>query len=354
MRIGTAEARPGKATKGYFDLVSFPTGGTEKAPVMIAQGDKDGPTLWLTANLHGNEVAGIPVIHRLLTGGLAERLSGTVVGAVTLNPSGLRSAERTSHYDSRDPNRLFPDFRGNGETHSTQELINKRIFGQIERTADALVDLHCSNVGSVPFSIRDRLFVSREERDSDEVRALVEERDAMVDAFDFVDIQSSSTERTLEEELHRSLSGACLNTARIPAFTAELGSDYIVEREIVAAAVAGLRNVLRSLGMLDDDHEEVPNVGEVPDEFPVRRTSIESPVTGLLRKRVEPGDLVREGEPIAEVADPFGETKHVFEAHRDGWVTSFQLGMGVEEGSLVCYYAECVEEEDLVEVYDGG
>lgn len=354
MRIGTAETRRGKVTKGYFDLVSFPTGGTEKAPVMIAQGQKEGPTLWLTANLHGNEVAGIPVVHRVLTDELAEGLRGTVVGAVTLNPSGLRSAERRSHYDSRDPNRLFPDFCGDGETHSTQELINKRIFGQIQGNADALIDLHCSNVGSVPFSIRDRVFVSPEEKGTDGIRELIEMRDAIVDAFGFTDIQNSKGKRTLGEELHRSLSGACMNEARIPSFTAELGSDYIVERDIVDAAVVGVANVMRSMGMLDGDYEEVPNVGGVPDEYPVRRTSIESPVTGLLRKRVEPGDAVREGEAIAEVTDPFGETKHVFEAHRDGWVTSFQLGMGVEEGSLVCYYAERADRDDLVEVYEGG
>ncbi|MDY7082674.1 MAG: succinylglutamate desuccinylase/aspartoacylase family protein, partial [Halobacteria archaeon] len=154
IEIGTAKASRGEVSRGYMDLVSFPTGGTERAPVMIAQGNEEGPTLWLTANLHGNEVAGIPVIHRTVTEELAEELSGTVVGMVTLNPSGLRSAERTSHYDSRDPNRLFPDFRNDDgeETHmTTQELINQRIFEKIERTADALIDLHCSNVGSVPF-----------------------------------------------------------------------------------------------------------------------------------------------------------------------------------------------------------
>ena len=350
MRIGTAEARRGGVAKGYLDLVSFPTGGTEKAPVMVAHGDEDGPTLWLTANVHGNEVAGIPVIHRTVTEELAQRIRGTVVGVVTLNPSGLRSAERTSHYDARDPNRLFPDFRGERATNSTQELINGKIFRHIERTADALVDLHCSNVGSVPFSILDRLLVGEDEREGD-VHSLVERRNAVADAFGFTPIHGSGVERTVEEELHRSLSGACMNAARIPAFTAELGSDYIVESDVVEAAVIGVRNIMRELGMLDGEREEVPYVTEVPDDFPVRRTSLWSPVSGLLRKRVEPGDVVREGDAVAEVTDSFGETKHVVEAHRDGWVTSFRLGMGVEEGSLVCYYAERAEDDELVEKY---
>jgi len=348
MRIGTAEARRGGVAKGYVDLVSFPTGGTEKAPVMVARGEEDGPTVWLTANVHGNEVAGIPVVHRTVTEELADRVRGTVVGVVTLNPSGLRSAERTSHYDARDPNRLFPDFRGERATGSTQELINAKIFGHIERTADALIDLHCSNVGSVPFSILDRLLIGHDERRED-VEGLVERRNAIAEAFGFTPIHGSGVARTFEEELHRSLTGACMNTARIPSFTAELGSDYIVESEVVEAAVVGVRNVMRELGMLGGEREDVPHVTDVPDDFPVRRTSLSSPVSGLLRKRVEAGEVVREGEAVAEVTDSFGETKHVVEAHRDGWVTSFQLGMGVEEGSLVCYYAERAEDDDLVE-----
>lgn len=350
MRIGTAEARRGGVAKGYVDLVSFPTGGTEKAPVMVARGDDTGPTLWLTANVHGNEVAGIPVIHRTVTEEIAERVSGTVVGVVTLNPSGLRSAERTSHYDARDPNRLFPDFRGERATKSTQELINRKMFGHIERTADALIDLHCSNVGSVPFSILDRLLVGEEER-GEGVSSLVEKRNAIADAFGFAPVHGSRVERTVDEELHRSLSGACMNAARVPAFTAELGSDYIVESDVVEAAVVGVRNVMLELGMLDGEREDVPHVTEVPNDFPVRRTSLSSPVSGLLRKRTEPGEVVREGEAVAEITDSFGETKHVVEAHRDGWVTSFQLGMGVEEGSLVCYYAERAEDDSLVETY---
>jgi predicted deacylase len=350
MRIGTAEANRGGVAKGFVDLVSFPTGGSEKAPVMVAQGEEEGPTLWLTANLHGNEVAGIPVVHRTLTEELADRIRGTVVGVVTLNPSGLRSAERTSHYDARDPNRLFPDFRGDRVTDSTQELINEKMYGHIRRTADALIDLHCSNVGSVPFSILDRLMFSEERREG--VYELVEERNALAEAFGFAQVHGSGADRTIEEGLHRSLSGACMNEARVPAFTAELGSDYIVENEVVEAAVVGVRNVMRELGMLDGDREELPHATDVPDDFPVRRTSLSSPVSGLLHKRVEPGEVVHEGDPVAEITDSFGETKHVVEAHRDGWVTSFRLGMGVEQGSLVCYYAERAEDDDLVETYE--
>ncbi|MDY6779199.1 MAG: succinylglutamate desuccinylase/aspartoacylase family protein [Halobacteria archaeon] len=339
MRIGTAEAGRGEVAEGYVDLVSFPTGGVERAPVMIARGETDGPTLWITANLHGNEVAGIPVVHRVVTRELASRLRGTVVGVVTLNPSGLRSASRVSHYDSRDPNRLFPDFRRESQPRSTQELINRKVFDEIDETADALIDLHCSNVGSVPFSILDRVFVQGEDERA-EAEELAEDVKKIADAFGFPVVHNSGRRVTLDEDLHRSLSGSVVNKARVPAFTAELGSDYVVEREVVDAGVTGVKNVLRRLGMLDGDERKVGGIARSPTDFPVSRTTIESPVSGLLKKKVEPGELVGEGEAVCEITDSFGETKRVIEAERRGWVTSFRLGMGVEEGTLVCYYAE--------------
>ncbi len=345
MRVGSAEAVDGELSKGYLDLVSFPTGGMERAPVMIASGG-DGPTLWLTANLHGNEVAGIPVLHRVLTQELAERLQGTVVGVVTLNPSGLRSSTRESEYDARDPNRLFPDFQGSGDWSTTQEVVNERVFSHVRDSADALVDLHCSNVGSVPFSILDRVVA---QGDRDEAERVARESRAMADAFGFTKVLGSGMERTLDESLHRSLTGACVNVGRVPAFTAELGSDYIVEREVVDAAVAGCRNVMRELGMLDDDFEDVRGIPDLSRGFPVRRTSIESPTAGLMRKSVEPGELVRSGDPVCEITDEFGDVEHVVRAYRDGWVTSFRLGMGVVEGSRVCYYAERAEDDYVVE-----
>ncbi|MFB6284189.1 MAG: succinylglutamate desuccinylase/aspartoacylase family protein [Halobacteria archaeon] len=351
MKIGTAESKPGEVSKGYIDMVSFPTGGMERAPVMLATGEdgNDSPTLWLTANLHGNEVTGIPVVHQTVTKHLAERMNGTVVGVITLNPSGLRSADRRSHYDTRDPNRLFPDFnQGDDVYRTTQELINNRVFKLIENNADTVIDLHCSNLGSVPFTILDRVFRGNE--NVDDTEQLIAKQKKYVDSFGFTPVIGPEPKRMMELDLHRTLTASVLNNIGIPAFTAELGSDYIVEKNVVSAAVKGIKNVMREMGMLDGEIQDVGGITKMPHDFTARRTSIESPVSGLLDTATEPGELVREGEPVCRICDSFGETKHVVEAHRDGWVTSFRMGIGVEEGSRVCYYAEKTTEDDMLEI----
>lgn len=76
---------------------------------------REGPTLWLTANIHGPELAGLPVIHRLLTADLAARLHGTLIAVPSLNPAGLRTMERLPYYSHTDPNRLWPTKRPKSE-----------------------------------------------------------------------------------------------------------------------------------------------------------------------------------------------------------------------------------------------
>src|SRR6476469_7936706 len=65
--VGGAEARPGKLVHGTIEALELPSGLRERIPVIVGAGRHDGPTMWLTANIHGAELTGIGVIHRLMT-----------------------------------------------------------------------------------------------------------------------------------------------------------------------------------------------------------------------------------------------------------------------------------------------
>ena len=109
LSIGTAHSKPGAYAYGTLDALALPTGGIEAFPIIIAQGREPGPTLWLTASIHGDEYAGIRTIHELLAPELPERLHGAIIAIPALNPAGLRTGERTAYYHRKqDPNRLFP------------------------------------------------------------------------------------------------------------------------------------------------------------------------------------------------------------------------------------------------------
>ena len=187
LTVGTCHAEPGQLSYGLFEGPALPTGGSDSLAVIIAQGREDGPVFWLTANIHGNEVCGIPVIHRLLTPQLCNELRGTIVAMPTLNPSGLRTHRRHPYYDDRDPNRTFPGMRrdtGEPREPTVYERLTARLLEAIRESASYYVDLHTASLLSVPFSIRDRVLY-RKEAEKAAAIALSERLDEMAAAFGF-------------------------------------------------------------------------------------------------------------------------------------------------------------------------
>ena len=102
----------GMVVRGSTPLVDLATGTTETLSCVIATGhERTVPRLLVSANIHGNEVNGIIIAHRLiaaLEAAVASKaLVGTVVVYPSLNPTGLVAGTRTPSYAS-DANRLWP------------------------------------------------------------------------------------------------------------------------------------------------------------------------------------------------------------------------------------------------------
>src|SRR6056297_2998190 len=202
-----------------------------------AEGEEDGPTLWITAAIHGNEVTGLDVAQDVMTDELAAEIRGTVVCLPNLNPAGLRRTTRTSYYNDEDPNRYFPDPDAeSSRPPSVQQLVNERVYDAFTDSADALVDLHTAHVGSMPFLIRDRVLYG-EERTEEEAHDLADSLESLVDAFGMPVVNEYAADEYTEQNLQRSTAGATLNHAGIPAFTVELGGHYVVEEDTRAAAL---------------------------------------------------------------------------------------------------------------------
>lgn len=337
--LGTAIARPGEITYGEFDLVEHPLGGCDRLPIILAQGRQDGPTFWLTAGIHGPEHTGIHVIHRLLTPGLVRDLRGTIVAIPALNPAGLRTMQRQAYYYDGDPNRLFPDGKPqkppdpDKEPPSALETAYTRLFEQISRTASCYFDLHCASTNSVSFVFRDRVFY-RQDGDKDKNKAEAEALDArlgeMCAAYGHSVVCELPVEHYIDEKLHRSTTAAAVNVAHIPALTAELSTGHMPDRNVVRASVTGLRNVLRWAGMLSGDPEPITGIKVVNPGFPCRRRSAARvPQACIVHHLVEPGDVVKPGDPLCETRDIWGRPvgDGVLRAENEGWVIGRSHGV---------------------------
>jgi predicted deacylase len=141
-------------------------------PTVVANGTREGPTLWITGGIHGDEATGVAVAQDAMDAIDPTTLSGSVVCVLTLNPAGLRRNRRRSYYHDDDPNRGFPAPESDRhEPPDIQELIDRRIYDAFADEADALLDLHTAGVGSMPFVIRDRVLYGQQ-RDHEQAQAL--------------------------------------------------------------------------------------------------------------------------------------------------------------------------------------
>jgi predicted deacylase len=106
-------------------------------PILVAAGNNPGPTLCLTAAVHGDELNGVEAIRRVMFSLESDKLNGVVIGVPIVNMHGFR---RTSRYlpDRRDLNRYFPgDPKG-----SSAGRIAHSFFNEIITHCDRLIDIH--------------------------------------------------------------------------------------------------------------------------------------------------------------------------------------------------------------------
>ena len=353
--VGSAKSTPGQLTYGFIDVLDYPTGGEEKIPVMIAQGESDGPTFFLSANVHGNELTGVAVIHETITEQLAKELKGTVVALPTINPSGLREYTRNPAYDARDPNRLFPEGRFAKEDYESDdklypkpyEQIANQIFSYFEKYADYHLDFHNHSIRSIPYSILDRVFY-KDESEKPKAEELAQKQKEMVEAFGMMASADFPAKKYLHLKYHRSLSGSVLNNLRIPAFTVELGANSILVPEVLAASVKGTRNLLRWADMLEGPVEKITEIDIPQPKYRLQR--IEHPraaQAGIIKILVDPGQFVEKGSQIAKFTDILGRPIG------DGYIrTDYEGYMIALRSEMTVYKHTIVAEMGIKDVED--
>ncbi|MFB6283513.1 MAG: succinylglutamate desuccinylase/aspartoacylase family protein [Halobacteria archaeon] len=338
MQIGSVNVEEGETTKGYLELIGRSTGHIDRAPVMAACGDRDGDCLWVVANVHGNETAGVEVTQRLFSSVSPENLDGTLVCIPSINISGFESGTRRSGYDHNDPNRVYPDFRNDEKDEDVMgatERVNKRLFDRIDEFADYLIDLHSWGYDSAPFTIKHRAFV-HDGLPEPRAQEIKDEVELMSKAVGFTSLKEEPAEEIIENNYHRSLASAALNAAKTPAVTIELGPKYNILDENIGTTVKGIRHYMSQKDILKKESDR-PQVSSLSN-MDLQKACARSQRSGILRKAVSTGTEFGEDDTLCRILDLFGEKRHEVTAESDGWVFAFKKGRSVHEGHPVVHY----------------
>lgn len=132
---------PGEARNVHLTVSESYSGMTVDIQIHILRAKEDGPVLFVSGALHGDELNGCGAIRQLIQNVDLQLQRGTLVLIPVLN---LLAFDRHSRYlpDSRDLNRSFPG-SANGSLASRMAYT---IFNEIVMRCDYGIDLHTASV----------------------------------------------------------------------------------------------------------------------------------------------------------------------------------------------------------------
>jgi len=325
-RFMDVQAKPGTRTQRRVPVGELPDGSPVALPVVSIAGVQPGPTLYLQAGIHGDELTGIEICRQALTGLDPAGIRGTVVSVPLANVPAHLSRTRGYLHEERwliDINRIFP---GNPGGLLTERIANV-LFESFVRQADFTLDLHSALDGCdiAPFVYVDP---------SDDEGGTLKMRERMALAFGTpYAYYRKRGAKFGTSDLSRSLS-AQAELVGVPTMTAEMGESRRVSTEHVPLGVQGVRNVMIAMGMLDEEPVR-PATQRHFDSI----TLVHANRGGGLRVHRAIGDEVTAGQLIAEIVNVFGETVERLESPKDGFVLrAMKLG-SISTGAEVAWIA---------------
>jgi len=303
-------SRP-KMRYSFMNLLTGSDLSKRRLPMMEIRAAQPGPVIWLTACAHGDEVGGVAVVHEMFR--LLQKikfLKGAVHSFPMLNPIGFEMATRSIPFSKEDLNRSFPGNRKG----SMAERIADHIFRTITATKpDLVLDLHNDWVQSIPYVVLDpnpgeefqRAYKLSEEAAVATGLAIVREEADGAEAMNWT----------------ATLSGSMI-AADIPAVTLELGAAHIVNETNVLYGVGTLLNVMTHLGMIEPPKGlfNYPLPAQVKGRFLKYSQHPLTSTSGIVRFAVAPGDMVKQGKPVAWVYNVFGKKLETLKAAQEGIV----------------------------------
>jgi uncharacterized protein len=299
--------------KRKFSFQEVPTfeGSFLNTAIFAARGARSGPTLCLTALVHGDERNGFEVARKAFSDTDARQLSGTLIALPAINVNGFRTGSRYMP-DRRDLNRAFPgNVRG-----SNTSLIAGIVFDTIRQHCDALIDLHTG---------------SFERANLPQVRVDLANPRALELAKRFgaaVVMGGAGPDGSLRREAM---------DAGIPAIIYEAGLPLRFEPEEIARGVQGVRNVMIHLGMVTGKPSEPTPSSRVYSSSRWLRAPVGQ--GGVFYADKQLGAIISAGDVVAHIDDPFTDERHVVKAASAGTIVGMAVPQVVFSGYALIHVA---------------
>ena len=267
-------------------------------PVVVIQGSSNGPTLGLTAAIHGDELNGIPIIHELISSIDAKRLKGRIIAIPGVNAYSIQNDQRR-FIDDEDLNRVFPGKIDGDRSQQYAYKINERVLPSF----NIHIDMHTASFGRV------NSMYARVDASNDTLRILAKlQRPDIILNSKGASTVGTKTSSTMREEA----------TAKgMQSITIEYGNPQVFQGDMTDRGVKGVLNTLAWLNMygtIDLDKFEDKAI------YCKKSYWIYMEEGGFLEVTVALKQHLKKGDKIAIVRNAFGTIAKEYFAPENGVV----------------------------------
>lgn len=288
--FGGVEVLAGRRKKFEIPAATLPTGSQIAMPVAVVHGRNQGPHLFLTAAIHGDELNGIEIIRNILDSVSPQSLNGTIVAAPLVNLFGFITQSRYTP-DRRDLNRSFPGSKRGSLAARSAHLLTEHLLG----TCEYGIDLHTAT------NFRTNLPQIRADLTDKETLGLAQAFGAPVI------LNAPQREGSLRATMVK-------KGVRVLLF--EGGQANHFDRDVIDEGTAGVLRVIEKLGMTDDAVE----MSRLDSAICFSSRWVRARKGGIFRASVELGKTVKKGETLGNVSDVFGSRPSALRSPTEGIV----------------------------------
>lgn len=291
-------------------------------PVEVIAGIEQGPILFVSAAIHGDELNGVEIIHRLSRKKIYKHMKGVLILVPIVNVFGFNSRSRYLP-DRRDLNRCFPGRK----TGSLASRVANVFFHEIVEKTTHGIDLHTAAIHRTNLP---------------QIRAYIDNDITKEFALSFgapVVLNSNIRDGSLRQAAVEH---------NIPMLVYEAGEALRFNESAIRIGLNGILAAMEHIGMLPN--KSAQNSTKKSKTYQARSSSwLRAPVSGVFLKQKKIGSFVTHGDLLGIIKGPFGASREKVFAPNEGVIIGEATLPLVNQGDALFNIATFRDAEKVAE-----
>jgi len=298
---------PGESKTINMEIATLHTMTKLKIPIIVERSKYSGPTILLSAGLHGDEINGIEIVRQIITNNINKPKTGTIICIPVINVFGFVNQTR-EFPDKRDLNRVFPGSKKGSLASRFAYYLLKEIMPHI----DYAIDFHAG--GASRFNAPQIRIVPK----NAELKKLADIFQAPFGLY--------------SKNIAGSFRNSC-DKLGVKMLLFEGGKSVNINEEVTQQGIEGTKRVLDHLGMLNSKKEVF--YPEKPTIYISKSNWIRAKYSGMFHGYTQIGNNVTKGQLLATISDPYGKIEFTVTAPNSGYIINVNDAPIVYQGDAI-------------------